>query len=683
MMFNRFLERGASMVKTIGERYDINIHQSEGISGNTNTKDVNVPSIEPFINMGMTEEDAESCALYIAGHEGAHTRISDIDVLKKGYIKASKQGYDVDKLNHLVQITEDVRVDYDTINIRPGYMDMRNKANKALLKLGFDKPTGNKLLDTMAAISVMTYGTDLRKVHRTWKKADIDWDEVQEIADEIMTVKDVENSTSETSLSIAKRAYNKMFGTPSPKSSEDEDGETTKNTSTSDGEDSSDAPDAPNTTPNDVTETKDNKDNNDDSEGEDEEGNEDNVDHTENSDGSDSSDSSDSSDGEEVDDEVNDEIDEKSIEEMLKSSMEELPILSKDSKLETDFSDKVRTATYEKLDTDDKIKHMESKIKDFGTKVLSEHEDRQLFEYASSGTHAGVGLAYVKTSPISTKTSSMRIYETNKTFYDGQIKALTRMLEQDLRAAKDTEGYVASSGSVVANRAWRTQAKSNPRIFKKFSYDEVGDYVIDILLDASGSQGSRETSIGIQAYILAETFSNVGIPCQITMFDREDEFTVLEQLRDYDDPREKNIECFKYRARYDNRDGHAIKAIEWCIKRRPELNKIIIVLSDGLPADGAAGTYPLAVKMGAMSDYLMDNIDRKWGISAIDDVAIIVRKIRASGIKVLGVYTGDPSYDDGLKAERKMYGNDFAFIPEINDFAKVIGRYLHRIITEV
>jgi len=30
-----------------------------------------------------------------------------------------------------------------------------------------------------------------------------------------------------------------------------------------------------------------------------------------------------------------------------------------------------------------------------------------------------------------------------------------------------------------------------------------------------------------------------------------------------------------------------------------------------------------------------------------------------------------------------MYGNDFAFIPDINDFAKVIGKYLHRTITEV
>ena len=679
-MFNRFLERGASMVKTIGERYDITVHKSEGIYGNTDTKDVNVPSIEPFIDMGMTEKDAESCALYIAGHEGAHTRISDINILKKGYIKANEQGYEIDKLNHLVQITEDVRVDYNTIAIRPGYADMRNKANKALLKLGFDKPTGNKLLDTMTAISLMTYGTDLRDVHKTWKKACVDWDEVQEIADELMTVKDVEKSTSETSLNIAKRVYNKMFGAPLPKS--EEDGETTKYVGMSDGEeassetsagtsssgkgDSSDAPDdAPDATP-DKT-----KDNSDDSKGEDKEdveGNEDNVDYTEGSDG---------------EDEVDDEIDERKIEEMLESSIESLPILSKDSKLETDFKGKARTAAYEKAEVDDRMEYMDSRAELYGTKVLSEHEDRQLFEYASSGTHAGVGLAYVKTGPISTKTSSMINYNTNKTFYDGQIKALTRRLEQDLRAAKDTEGYVSSSGSVVANRAWRTQAKSNPRMFKKFSYDEVGDYVIDILLDASGSQGSRQTSIGIQAYILAETFSNIGIPCQITMFDRDDEFTRLEQLRDYDDPKEQNIECFKYRARYDNRDGHAIRAVEWCIKRRPELNKIIIVLSDGLPMDTSAGTYPLAVKMGAMKEYEMYSIDRKWGLSAVDDVAIIVRNIRASGIKVLGVYTGSPSDDMGLRAERKMYGNDFAFIPEINDFAKIIGKYLHRTITEV
>jgi len=662
------------MVKTIGERYDVTVHQSKGISGNTDTKDVNVPSIEPFIDMGMTEENAESCALYIAGYEGAHTRISDIDALKKGYVKANEQGYEIDKLNHLVQITEDVRVDYNTIAIRPGYADMRNKANKALLELGFDKPTGDKLTDTMAAISVMTYGTDLRDVHKTWKKACVDWDEAQEIADELMTVKDVEKSTSETSLNIAKRVYNKMFGAPLPKSSED--GETTEYAGTYEGEgdssetsagtsssgegDSSDAPDdIPNTTSDEA------KDNNDDSKGEDVEGNEDNVDYTKGSDGED------------------DEINERKIEEMLKSSIEGLPILSKDHKLETDFKGKALTASYEKAEVDDRMKHMESRAEVFGTKVLSEHEDKQLFEYASSGTHAGVGLAYVKTSPISVKTSSMISYNTNKTFYDGQIKALTRRLEQDLRAAKDTEGYVASSGSVVANRAWRTQAKSNPRMFKKFSYDEVGDYVIDILLDASGSQGSRQTSIGIQAYILAETFSNIGIPCQITMFDRDDEFTRLEQLRDYDDPKEQNVECFKYRARYDNRDGHAIRAVEWCIKRRPELNKIIIVLSDGLPMDTSAGTYPLAVKMGAMKEYDMYSIDRKWGLSAVDDVAIIVRNIRASGIKVLGVYTGSPSDDIGLRAERNMYGNDFAFIPDINDFAKVIGKYLHRTITEV
>jgi len=673
-MFNRFLERGASMVKTIGERYDVTVHQSKGISGNTDTKDVNVPSIEPFISMGMTEENAESCALYIAGHEGAHTRISDIDALKKGYVKANEQGYEIDKLNHLVQITEDVRVDYNTIAIRPGYADMRNKANKALLELGFDKPTGNKLTDTMAAISVMTYGTDLRDVHKTWKKACVDWDEAQEIADELMTVKDVEKSTSETSLNIAKRVYNKMFGAPLPKSSED--GETTEYAGTYEGEeassetsagtsssgegDSSDAPDdIPNTTPDEA------KDNNDDSKGEDVEGNEDNVDYTKGSDGED------------------DEINERKIEEMLKSSIEGLPILSKDHKLETDFKGKALTASYEKAEVDDRMKYMESRAEIFGTKVLSEHEDRQLFEYASSGTHAGVGLAYVKTSPLSIKTSSMINYNTNKTFYDGQIKALTRRLEQDLRAAKDTEGYASSSGSVVASKAWRTQAKSNPRMFEKFSYDEVGDYVIDILLDASGSQGSRQTSIGIQAYILAETFSNIGIPCQITMFDRDDEFTRLEQLRDYDDPKEQNVECFKYRARYDNRDGHAIRAVEWCIKRRPELNKIIIVLSDGLPMDTSAGTYPLAVKMGAMKEYDMYSIDRKWGLSAVDDVAIIVRNIRASGIKVLGVYTGSPSDDIGLRAERNMYGNDFAFIPDINDFAKVIGKYLHRTITEV
>ena len=44
---------------------------------------------------------------------------------------------------------------------------------------------------------------------------------------------------------------------------------------------------------------------------------------------------------------------------------------------------------------------------------------------------------------------------------------------------------------------------------------------------------------------------------------------------------------------------------------------------------------------------------------------------------MLGIYTGRPS-DRGLAVERKMYGNDFAFIPDIKDFAQVVGMYLHK-----
>ena len=55
-------------------------------------------------------------------------------------------------------------------------------------------------------------------------------------------------------------------------------------------------------------------------------------------------------------------------------------------------------------------------------------------------------------------------------------------------------------------------------MFNKADYTEVGEYVIDVLLDASGSQGGRVTPIAMQGRILADAFCDAGIPCQISMF---------------------------------------------------------------------------------------------------------------------------------------------------------------------
>ena len=44
------------------------------------------------------------------------------------------------------------------------------------------------------------------------------------------------------------------------------------------------------------------------------------------------------------------------------------------------------------------------------------------------------------------------------------------------------------------------------------------EYVIDILLDSSGSQAKRQPQVAAQGYIISEALSRVGIPHKVMSF---------------------------------------------------------------------------------------------------------------------------------------------------------------------
>lgn len=695
----RYGDRTHSMVHTVGERYDTTVRMEESGGAFTDTKNVTVLSPEYFVKMGIPRKQAEDLAMYVAGHEGAHTRCSSNSALTNGMIRAQKQGYDLEKLNHLLQITEDVRVDYDTIRRRPGFALLRERGNKSLLKVGYDKVSNNVELDTYSALSCMTYGTDLRDIKPSWKAAShIDWTLVQKMYDKIMAIVDVPASTSNTSLAIAKECYDMMHGKPKKGDAGDDKSHMIvepmepEDKSTTDGESGGEKADGNKPGDTDDTEKTDDTDDTDDADTDDgDTSDSDTDDDTDDEDGDDGNgedgDDDDGTDGDTDDGEDGDTLDDDEVKAMVRDMLRGTPGISGDSDMKEKFDEIVEVLREELKDFSMSLESIKESEKRFGEKVLSENDDDMLFKYASDGTHAGVSLAYVKRKTqtmddiVADKFGGARnveMYNNNKEFYDGQAKHLARKLIQDMRAAKDPDGYMSDSGTVVASKAWQPERTGNARIFSKEVYEEVGDYVVDILLDASSSQSHRARQVAVQGFVLAEAFSIAGIPCQVTQFSREAHSSVVRQLRDYDESREANIHVLGYHVGGDNRDGHAIRCVEWSIRRRPETNKVIIVLSDGAPADGAAGTTSVAISAGAIGRYVLNTVSIKHGISAVDDVAINVRRIRASGIALLGVYTGHENDAQGLKFEQTMYGNDFAFIPDINDFATVVGNYLHR-----
>lgn len=314
--------------------------------------------------------------------------------------------------------------------------------------------------------------------------------------------------------------------------------------------------------------------------------------------------------------------------------------------------------------------------RNFGRTYLTPLEEKQRNHRFCKGIHGDCGLYYTKGILQSAVCRNYQYEYARKqmsknrfTYYDchravkQNIQALTDMFRKTLTIRDEILQVPSDYGSFVPSRAWRAGRVREPRFFVREQKQEQKDFVVDILIDASGSQRPRQERVVLQAYILMEALSNVGIPHRVTGFCTFWDYTILQQYRDYDDHRSENERIFEFTTSSNNRDGLAVRAIADDLLRRGEEKKILLVLSDGRPYDVIANR-PNA-----------RNPQPYRGGYAVRDTAMEIRKLRNLGVSVLGIFAGE---EKDLAAEKKIFGKDFAYIKDINHFFKVTGRYLLR-----
>lgn len=241
------------------------------------------------------------------------------------------------------------------------------------------------------------------------------------------------------------------------------------------------------------------------------------------------------------------------------------------------------------------------------------------------------------------------------------IALLTEMLRKSLTLRSETEYVLSDRGEIVPSRLWRVGRSADAKLFRRELKADSSQFVVDVLMDASGSQRSRQGDVALQGYIIAEALSNAQIPHRVMSFCTFWDYTILHRFRDYDDDRKVNANLFEYTTSSNNRDGLAIKAAGYDLLQREEDKKIMIILSDGRPYDVIVNR-PNA-----------RNPQPYQGKYAIRDTGLEVRKLRNLGVSVLGVFAGE---EKDLSTEKKIFGKDFAYIRDIGNFSKIVGRYL-------
>lgn len=310
----------------------------------------------------------------------------------------------------------------------------------------------------------------------------------------------------------------------------------------------------------------------------------------------------------------------------------------------------------------------------YGRTYLSEAEEKKINYLMCRGVHSDCSLYFtegVLKNPVKRnyqyeyakrlRNKNIWLYHDKHRIVKRNISVLTDTLRKSLVLRSETQTVLSDRGQIVLSRLWRVGRSQDAKLFERELKADASDFVVDVLIDASGSQMSRQGEVALQAYIISEALSNVEIPHRVMSFCTFWDYTILHRFREYDDPRSANENIFNYVTSSNNRDGLAIKTAGYELLAREEEKKILIVLSDGKPYD------VLVNRPNAR------NPKPYQGKEAIADTATEIRRLRNLDVSVLGVFAGE---EKDLATEKKIFGKDFAYIRNIKNFSKIVGRYL-------
>lgn len=310
----------------------------------------------------------------------------------------------------------------------------------------------------------------------------------------------------------------------------------------------------------------------------------------------------------------------------------------------------------------------------YGKSYLSEAEEKKINYQMCRGIHSDCSLYFTEgilKNPVKSnyqyeyakrlRNKNIWLYHDKHRIVKHNITVLTETLRKSLVLRSETQTVLSDRGMIVPSRLWRIGRTNDAKLFQQELKGEISDFVVDVLIDASGSQMKRQGDVALQAYIISEALSNVDIPHRVMSFCTFWDYTIMHRFRRYDDPRSENDNIFNYVTSSNNRDGLAIRTAGYDLLQREEEKKIMIILSDGRPYDVIINR-PNA-----------KNPEPYQGKAAIADTATEVRRLRNLDVSVLGVFAGE---EKDLATEKKIFGKDFVYIRDIANFSKIVGRYL-------
>ena len=240
----------------------------------------------------------------------------------------------------------------------------------------------------------------------------------------------------------------------------------------------------------------------------------------------------------------------------------------------------------------------------------------------------------------------------------GPLLAISKQLQKSLlRQLRDQQRGGKQTGLLMGRRLdAHALFRSDGKVFTKNALpSQPPEMAVGLLLDESGSMSScdRATYARASAIILYDFCQALHVPVMVYGHSTGSKGVELYSYSEFDAiDREDKYRLVDISARESNRDGAALRFVAERLSHRPEELKLLILVSDGQPAD--TGYY---------------------GTAAEEDLRGIQQEYRRKGILFVAAAIGD----DKENMER-IYGDSFLDITDLNQLpvklTQVVKRFL-------
>lgn len=240
----------------------------------------------------------------------------------------------------------------------------------------------------------------------------------------------------------------------------------------------------------------------------------------------------------------------------------------------------------------------------------------------------------------------------------GPLLAISKQLQKSLlRQLRDQQRGGKQTGLLMGRRLdAHALFRSDGKVFTKNALPiQPPEMAVGLLLDESGSMCSqdRATYARASAIILYDFCQALHVPVMVYGHTTGKDSVELYSYSEFDAiDREDKYRLVDISARGSNRDGAALRFVAERLSHRPEELKLLILVSDGQPAD--TGYY---------------------GTAAEEDLRGIQQEYRRKGILFVAAAIGD----DKENIER-IYGDSFLNITDLNQLpvklTQVVKRFL-------